>query len=262
MIRGKNYFILNNSRFYILVFSILLSTLVLGYMRNSTASDQLFIIRLQQIYGLASIILWYLAVIIGPMGHIVGKHRTKHLEFMRRAIGVSAFYFALLHFAIAFWGQLGGLSQLVYMPESFVLYTFLGLLAFVVLLALAVTSFDAAIKYMSYRRWKWLHRLIYIGLILALLHIWALGTHLLYPGVRIVFYVMILALIAIELYPNIRRINDKYLHLKTSERIVLFLASWALAAITVYTVPGFIQNVNSEHIKAIGDSKPSKGHGH
>ena len=71
-------------------------------MRNSTASDQLFIIRLQQIYGLASIILWYLVVIIGPMGHIVGKHRTKHLEFMRRAIGVSAFYFAYytlpLHF--------------------------------------------------------------------------------------------------------------------------------------------------------------------
>lgn len=262
MIRGKNYFILNNSRFYILAVSILLSILLVGLVRTLTPSDQLYTIRLQQVYGLISILMWYFAIIIGPMGHTIGKNRTKHLEFTRRAIGVSAFYFALLHLVIAFWGQLGGFTQLPYMPQVFILYISVGLLAFAVLLLLAATSFDSVIKYMSYRRWKWLHRLIYIDLVLALAHIWVLGTHLMYPGVRITFYAMILLLLAIELYPTIKRLNDKYIHLKTSERVILFLAVWALAAIVTYTIPNFIQNVNSAHTKPIGQGKSGGGHGH
>ena len=88
--------LLDNSRFYILATSFLISLAVIGFLRLQIPSDQLFYIRTQQVFGLLAIFYWYVALIISPIGHVIGKHRMKKVEFARRAIGVSAFYFVLL----------------------------------------------------------------------------------------------------------------------------------------------------------------------
>src|SRR3989338_9235315 len=136
----KPYRLLNNSRFYILASSALISLLVISYVRLQVSSDQVFYIRSEQLFGLLSIMYWYVALIISPLGYAVGKQRLVHLAFARRAIGVSACYFAALHISIATWGQLGGMSGIAHLPDSFKLSMTGGFIAFIILFLMAMTS--------------------------------------------------------------------------------------------------------------------------
>lgn len=243
----KDYRLLNNSRFYVLAFSFLLSILAFSWLRIQITSDQLFLIRAQQTFGLLSVTYWYLALSISPLGYVIGKHRTKYLEFARRGIGVSAFYFALLHGSIALWGQLGGLSQIQYLPTLFRWSLLCGLVAFIVLLILAATSLDKVIDFMTFKRWKLLHRLIYLGGILAVLHIWTIGTHLAYNGVQLAAFFALLILGGLELFRVVKLINDKHLHLPTMERSVLFVSTWLAFIFLLLMMPSFVQNYHSRH---------------
>jgi sulfoxide reductase heme-binding subunit YedZ len=47
-----------------------------------------------------------------------------------------------------------------------------GFSAFLILLALAATSFNRAIRWLGARRWQALHRGIYVVAVLAILHFW------------------------------------------------------------------------------------------
>ena len=238
---------LNNSRFYILVTSILLSMAVVGFLRITIVSDQLFYIRTQQVFGLLGVMYWYVAMIISPIGYIIGKQHMKKWEFARRAIGVSAFYFVLLHGVIALWGQLGGLTELQYLPTMFKWSLAGGAVAFSILLIMALTSFDVVVKFMTYRKWKWLHRLVYVGGVLALIHIWTVGTHLAYSQVQVAAFVALLVLAGLELYRSVGKANDAYLHLNKSEAITLFISSWAVVAVLLLATPTLIKNYHSRH---------------
>ena len=48
----------------------------------------------------------------------------------------------------------------------------MGFCAFVVLLALAATSFNRAMRWLGGRRWQMLHRGVYAVAVLAVLHFW------------------------------------------------------------------------------------------
>lgn len=239
--------LLNNSRFYILASSILISVLVFSGLRILIDGDQLFYIRSQQVFGLLCVLYWYFALIISPLGYVIGKHRTKRLEFARRGIGVSAFYFVLLHAVIALWGQLGGLAQLGYLPDLFKWSLVMGLMAFCVLMIMAGTSFDLVVKKMTFRWWKWLHRLVYIGGVLAVLHIWSIGTHLAYGGVQLAAFIALVILAGMELFRVTRIVNQKYLHLSRPEAATLWTAVWAIVSIAILLIPLFVQNYHSRH---------------
>jgi len=241
--------LLNNSRFYILNGSILLSVAVFSWLRIQISSDQLFFIRAEQVFGLLCVGYWYLALTISPIGYVVGKQRTKRLEFSRRAIGVSAFYFALLHAAIALWGQLGGFTQLQYLPSLFQWSLLGGLVAFVILLIMAATSFDKVVKIMTFRKWKWLHRLVYIGGILAVFHIWSVGTHISYGGIRVAALVALIILAGLELYRVTKLLNDKYLHLDRTESLTVYVVLWAIVSTLILLFPTVIQNYHSQHME-------------
>jgi sulfoxide reductase heme-binding subunit YedZ len=45
-----------------------------------------------------------------------------------------------------------------------------GFSAFVLLTPLALTSFNRAIRWLGAKRWQWLHRLVYVVAVLAVLH--------------------------------------------------------------------------------------------
>ncbi len=85
----------------------------------------------------------------------------------RRLVGVAAFFYALLHVSFHVIHE-GGLATFVKDVEKpFILS---GLTAFVILLALTVTSPHRVLRWMGAINWKRLHRLAYIAAGLAAYH--------------------------------------------------------------------------------------------
>jgi len=91
---------------------------------------------------------------------------------VRRALGLYAFFYAALH-ALAFAGldyefRLGLLFQAIGESRREIV----GLLALIILVALAVTSIPSLMRRLG-RYWQWLHRLVYAAGALVVLHyIW------------------------------------------------------------------------------------------
>jgi sulfoxide reductase heme-binding subunit YedZ len=85
----------------------------------------------------------------------------------RRLVGVSAFVYAALHLTTHLVYE-GGISILRSDIKKPFLLT--GLIAFTILLILAVTSFNAAVRWLGGRRWKNLHRLVYVAAALVAYH--------------------------------------------------------------------------------------------
>jgi sulfoxide reductase heme-binding subunit YedZ len=85
----------------------------------------------------------------------------------RRLVGVSAFAYALLHFSthILYEGGFAVLKTDVTKP-----FLLTGLIAFTILLVLAVTSLHAMVRWLGGKRWKNLHRLAYIAAALVAYH--------------------------------------------------------------------------------------------
>lgn len=247
MVTKEKYHLLNNSRFYILACSLLVSISVFAWLRLSIDSDQLLLIRSQQVYGLIALAFWYVALIISPLGYVIGKHRIKHVEFSRRAIGVSAFYFAFLHTMIALFGQLGGLERIQYLPDLFKWSLFSGAIALFVLGVMAATSFDRVIRFMTFRKWKWLHRLVYIAGVLVILHIWIIGTHLAYREMQIIGFIALALLSGLEVLRIAKQVNKKRSLLNRSELAAATLAVWSVILILIVALPFWVQNFHTRH---------------
>ena len=88
----------------------------------------------------------------------------------RRALGVTAFIYCLLHFLSYAWLDKGlVVSDIVrdVLKRNFIL---VGMLALILMTPLALTSFNRAIKAMGGKRWQALHKLVYVVVCLGLLH--------------------------------------------------------------------------------------------
>lgn len=85
----------------------------------------------------------------------------------RRLVGVGAFAYALLHFATHILYENGFHVLASDVKKPFLLT---GLIAFTILLLLAATSPQAAIRWLGGKRWKNLHRLAYVAAALAAYH--------------------------------------------------------------------------------------------
>ncbi len=85
----------------------------------------------------------------------------------RRLVGVSAFAYGALHFAthILYEGGFAILASDVKKP-----FLVTGMIAFTILLVLAVTSLQVLVRRLGGRRWKNLHRLAYVAAGLSAYH--------------------------------------------------------------------------------------------
>lgn len=96
----------------------------------------------------------------------------------RKALGISTFYFAVLHALIEFFNNLQGLNlNLNYLSPIHRISILLGFASFLILTLLFLTSFDYALKKLGSSRWKFLHRFIYITSILIVIHVLLIGSH-------------------------------------------------------------------------------------
>jgi methionine sulfoxide reductase heme-binding subunit len=106
---------------------------------------------------------------ITPLRKLTGMNWLLRL---RRMLGLYAFFYALLHFNIYLgldqsydWAEIA--KDILKRP-----FITIGMLAFALLIPLAVTSNAAMIRALGAKAWQKLHRLIYVLTACAVLHYW------------------------------------------------------------------------------------------
>lgn len=117
--------------------------------------------------------LWGLKLIVAglcvtPLRRFAGVNLIR----FRRALGLLAFFYILLHFLTWLLLDLGlrweqALGDIIKRP-----YITVGFSAFVLLLPLAATSTNAMVRRLGAARWQALHRAVYVIAILGVVHFW------------------------------------------------------------------------------------------
>ena len=108
-----------------------------------------------------------LTLAVTPLRQITG---WAAMARWRRMLGLYAFFYGLLHFLCYAWLDMGfDVADIVRdIPKRpFVL---VGTLALLLMLPLAATSFNRAVKALGAARWRRLHQLVYAIVLLGLLH--------------------------------------------------------------------------------------------
>lgn len=170
------FFLFKNVRFYILVFSFSLSIAIYFYVTNFFPTSYQTI-RITQIYALTAASFLYFALLAGPFTYNFKTPLNSLYIKARRAIGVSAFYFAFLHYLFGIFGIIGGIMAVFSLPAKYIFAISLSYTALTILLLMALTSFDFMIKFMTFKKWKFLHRFVYIAGIFILTHALLIGEH-------------------------------------------------------------------------------------
>ena len=88
----------------------------------------------------------------------------------RRTLGVTAFVYAVLHLLAYAWLDKGWVMDDIVRDVIKRNFIFVGMLTFVLMLPLALTSFNAAIRALGGRRWQMLHKLVYFVALSGLFH--------------------------------------------------------------------------------------------
>lgn len=109
-----------------------------------------------------------LTLLVTPLQVMSGQPALVRL---RRMLGLTTFFYAALHMmAWAGWDHAFGLMSMWHdtLDRPFVAF---GMLAFVILTILALTSNHWSMKWLK-TKWKSLHQLIYLGTLAIVLHYW------------------------------------------------------------------------------------------
>jgi DMSO/TMAO reductase YedYZ heme-binding membrane subunit len=131
----------------------------------------------RQMYGLTAFGFLMAASLIGPAAAVLAKLPAKSLLVTaRRAIGVSSVALAVVH-ALAYLGPALARSwrELFKPGLLWSVGLALGLLALCALAALAWTSRDTEVRRLGGRRWKRLHRIVYVAVPVVFVHAALLG---------------------------------------------------------------------------------------
>jgi sulfoxide reductase heme-binding subunit YedZ len=92
------------------------------------------------------------------------------LARLRRMLGLFAFFYAVLHFLCFAWLDMGLDLQAILKDIPKRPFILVGSTALLLMLPLAATSFNRAIKALGAARWQALHRSVYAIVLLGLLH--------------------------------------------------------------------------------------------
>jgi sulfoxide reductase heme-binding subunit YedZ len=162
--------ILNNKHAFWLLLSLPAILLVSGWWQGRIDSMDML-----HPTGEWSARLMILAMVLSPLLSILGPKRWLNwLVVRRRAIGVAAFCYAVLHL-LFYLIDMGNLDDIL--AEWLAPGIWTGWAAFALMLPLALTSNDASVRWLR-TGWKRLQRLVYPAALLTLLHwIWVHNSY-------------------------------------------------------------------------------------
>jgi methionine sulfoxide reductase heme-binding subunit len=135
-----------------------------GWLNVSLGADP--VKRIEHELGLRALQLLLLTLLITPLRQLLN---LTHLPRLRRMLGLLAFFYALLHFAVYLSLDLEFNFGTFFGDVAKRPYITIGMLALVLLIPLAVTSTNRMMRRLG-RRWQKLHRLIYPIAILGVWH--------------------------------------------------------------------------------------------
>src|SRR4051812_7971711 len=145
-----------------------LGILIWGAVTNHLGPDPIATITFTT--GSTTLNLLTISLAVTPVRRIV-----KPLAWIgpwRKLIGLFAFFYASLH--LFTWMALYNNFDVHAMGADFIKrrYITMGLTAWLLLLPLAATSFNWAIRKMGGKRWKRLHTLVYVAAVCGVIHYW------------------------------------------------------------------------------------------
>lgn len=147
---------------------------------------------------------WTLRILLLTLTLTPLQQITTRPEFVRvrRMIGLFALFYASIHFLVwmSFLLQFRWFAiaeELLERP-----YITVGFAAFLILIALGITSPKAMVRKLG-KRWKPLHRLIYLAAVLAIIHLlWILRTDI---GPAVIYGSIVALLLGYRLYKAVAR---------------------------------------------------------
>ena len=108
-----------------------------------------------------------LTLAVTPLRQLTGR---PELARFRRMFGLFTFFYLVLHFLSYAWLDMGFDPQAIARDIPKRPFALVGFAALLLMLPLAATSFNRAIKALGVKRWQALHKSVYAIALLALLH--------------------------------------------------------------------------------------------
>jgi len=108
-----------------------------------------------------------LTLLVTPLRTLTGWHALARL---RRMLGLYAFFYGVVHFLCFAWLDMGFDVAAILKDIPKRPFVLVGTAALMLMLPLAATSFNRAIKALGAKRWQALHRAVYAVVLLGLLH--------------------------------------------------------------------------------------------
>ena len=108
-----------------------------------------------------------LTLAVTPLRQLTGWHALARL---RRMLGLYAFFYGVVHFLCFAWLDMGFDVAAILKDIPKRPFVLVGTAALMLMLPLAATSFNRAIKALGAKRWQALHRAVYAVVLLGLLH--------------------------------------------------------------------------------------------
>lgn len=199
-----------NLRFYVLLTSAIVAVVEYLLVVQTTTSEGLIPTVLAQVYALTAVIYLYAAILCGPLTKLALwlPFRSQYV-FARRAIGVSAFFFVLLHVRFGLYDVLGGPFALLQLPVRYQIAVLLGNIAFLILMLMAATSFDYMIQKLTFNRWKRLHQFVYLAGFAVVIHATLIGSHFanIWSPIPMIMYIATAVLIILHII-GLKRKHD------------------------------------------------------
>lgn len=164
--------------------------------------------------GKAALWLLVLSLAATPASTLLGIRPALKV---RRALGLYAFMYASLHFLAFVWLDYGLDVSLMIEDVGTKRYVLVGLTAFLILTALAITSTRGWMKRLG-KSWKRLHKLVYLAGVLAVVHYtWLVKADIRQP----LAFGLAVGLLLLARVPAVRRpLNSFRLHVQSRIRAV------------------------------------------
>jgi DMSO/TMAO reductase YedYZ heme-binding membrane subunit len=222
----------------IYILTIIASGLIYVLTLTIIKSEELKYIRLSQIYSLTGLSLLYITLLISPLFAAIPNFPFKpYIIKARKGLGVSAFFFALLHGITSFFKLLGGFQGIPFLNQDYIQAILLSTTALIILAIMAITSIHFFIEKLG-KWWKRLHRLVYLAGILILIHALMLGTHFANLSTTIpqITLVALIVLILLEFIRIDRYLTSKYSQLPPFVSTIT-LSTLASLLVIIYGTP-------------------------
>ena len=161
---------------------------MVGWWQSSLAADQIHDTQIRT--GLWTLRFLAISLAVTPARQLLGLGA---LATYRRSLGLFAFFYACVHVATWTWADTN--FDLPFMWKEIVKhkYILVGMLTFLLLVPLAVTSTKGSIRRLGGKRWNRLHRLVYVAAVTGTVHyLWAVKKDTLFPVVYFVVFALLL----------------------------------------------------------------------